>query len=70
MTPVKAILWVLFISCPAILISGYIIYKLRDIMRDNYGIILSDYTFFIILLFTMLGTMWLTSRKVLNYINR
>tara|TARA_R110000782_G_scaffold252352_2_gene340132 strand:+ start:3710 stop:3958 length:249 start_codon:yes stop_codon:yes gene_type:complete len=61
----KSILWIIFISCPSILLAGYVVYKIKEILLIN-GVLINEYIYWLILFFTMWAVMLLTSKKILK----
>ncbi len=66
MNPVKDILWIMFISAPSVILSGYAVYKLREILFINYGIAINDSAYWPVLFFTMWAVLWLSSKRILK----
>jgi hypothetical protein len=61
----KAMLWIIFISCPSILLAGYAVYKIKEILLVN-GISINENIYWLILFFTMWAAMFLSSKRVLK----
>jgi len=61
----KAMAWIIFISCPSIILTGYIVYKVKEILLRN-GFSINEYIYLIILFTTMWIAMWISSKKILK----
>jgi len=64
----KALTQILFISGPAIILSGYLVYKLRPVLSEWCGIEVSDLAYSLVLMIVMLSVMHLTSKNILRVI--
>jgi hypothetical protein len=67
MTPLKAILWTIFISVPSIIIVGYAVYKVKELLFQ-YGFSINENIYWIILFVAMLLAMWISSMRVFRYL--
>ena len=59
---------IIFISCPAILLAGYGVYKGREILMETKSIEINDLTYLSILFITMFAAYWVTSSGILKEI--
>ncbi len=57
---------VIFISCPAILLSGYFVYKGRGMLLESKGFEVSDFIYSMVLYIVMFTAYWLTTRDILK----
>lgn len=65
MSTKKAILWVVFVSCPSILLAGYLVYKIKETLVTN-GVSINENIYWLVLFLVMWLVMFLTSKKVLK----
>lgn len=63
----KAMVWIIFISCPSIILAGYVVFKVKEMLSAN-GILINQTIYWLILFFFMWAAMWLSSRKILKEI--
>ena len=63
----RAIVWVAFISCPSIILAGYLVYKFKELLVNN-GIMIDNTIYCLILFLVMWAAMWLTAGKILKAI--
>jgi K+-sensing histidine kinase KdpD len=66
----KVILVCLFISVPAILVSGYAVYSFRIFVEAKFDIKIPEFAYLTTLLVVMWAAMWLTAGKLINEIRR
>lgn len=62
----RAILFGLLVSVPAILISGYIVYRGRIWIEEKLLVEIPDLAYMAVLFLAMWSAMWVTSRKVIR----
>ena len=62
----RAILFGLLVSVPAILISGYIVYRGRIWIEEKLLVEIPDLAYMAVLFLAMWSAMWVTSRKVIG----
>ena len=65
---IRSLLQIVFVSCPAIIMSGYLVYRFRPVIAEWTGFPVGDFAYSMILLFVMWGAMWLTTHKILREI--
>jgi len=63
MSATKIILWVLFISCPSILLAGFVVYKINEKLHDS-GVYIDQNVYLIVLFISMWLAMLLSSKKI------
>jgi hypothetical protein len=68
MSPVRAILWIIFVSVPSIILAGYAVYKVNEVLLTKYGISINENVYWLTLLFAMWAALWLSSRRILKAI--
>jgi hypothetical protein len=61
----KAIVWIIFISCPSIILTGYAVYKIKEVLLIN-GVPINENIYWLILFFAMWAAMWLSSKRILK----
>jgi len=61
----KAMVWIIFISCPSIILTGYVVYKIKEMLFIN-GVTINETIYWLILFFAMWAAMWLSSKRILK----
>jgi hypothetical protein len=64
----KSLAQIVFITGPAIILSGYLVYKLRPVISEWGGIEISDFAYSMVLMLVMVSVMYLTSKNIFRVI--
>jgi len=62
----RVIFRIIFISGPAIIVSGYCVYLLRNWLAASKNIEMSDLVYGLLLILVMWAAMWLSSGKLIS----
>ena len=65
MSPLKALLWFLFVTSPAVLLSGFAVFKLNEALANN-GVQINENLYWLILLLAMWAALTISSKKLIK----
>jgi hypothetical protein len=62
----RTILWILLVSAPAVLLSGFLVYQLNIFLASKWDIHVHPFLYQMTLLAVMGGAFWLSSGKLIS----
>jgi hypothetical protein len=61
---IRSLAQIVFVSWPAIFLSGYLVYRLRPLFAEWSGLTISDFAYSMALLLVMVAVMHLTTKNI------
>lgn len=65
MSAKKAVLWFMFITCPSVILTGYIVYKFKNLLLAN-GVLIDNAIYWMVLFFAMWIAMLISSKRIIK----